>query len=98
VVEECWYPEEIKELLFVTEVAFFKSSFSGNNGACVEIAFHKSTKSGPWTDNCVEVGHCDCGVKVRDSKDPDGPVLNFTPDEWTAFLAGVRNREFDLPA
>lgn len=75
---------------------FFKSSFSGTNGACVEVAFAKSTKSGPWTDNCVEVGACDCGIQVRDSKDQTGPVLSFTHAEWNAFLAGVRNNEFDL--
>lgn len=64
--------------------------------ACVEVTFHKSTRSGPWTDNCVEVGTCDCGVQVRDSKDPEGTVLTFTTDEWTAFLAGAKDGEFDL--
>jgi hypothetical protein len=78
------------------EVGFVKSSYSGNNGACVEVAFTKSSKSGPHTDNCVEVGQCDCGIKVRDSKDPDGPVLTFNHAEWSAFLAGVRNDEFNL--
>jgi hypothetical protein len=75
---------------------FTKSSFSGTNGACVEVAFSKSSESGPWTDNCVEVGSCDCGIQVRDSKDQSGPVLTFNHAEWKAFLAGVRNGEFDL--
>jgi len=35
-------------------------------------------------------------VLVRDSKNPDGPVLEFTAAEWDAFLAGLRNGEFDL--
>lgn len=35
-------------------------------------------------------------VGVRDSKDPDGAALAFTPDEWEAFTAGVRGGEFDL--
>ena len=46
--------------------------------------------------NCVEVAslpHSEIGV--RDSKDSEGPVLRFTPDEWDAFLGGVRNGEFD---
>jgi hypothetical protein len=34
------------------------------------------------------------GAAVRDGKDPDGPVLVFTPVEWAAFLAGVRAGEF----
>jgi hypothetical protein len=35
-------------------------------------------------------------VAVRDSKDPDGPALIFTPDEWHAFAAGMKDGEFDL--
>jgi hypothetical protein len=46
--------------------------------------------------NCVEVADLpDGGVGVRNSRDPGGPVLNFTPEEWSAFLGGVRNGEFD---
>jgi hypothetical protein len=46
--------------------------------------------------NCVEVADLPDGViGVRDSKHSDGPVLRFTPDEWHAFLGGVRNGEFD---
>jgi len=45
---------------------------------------------------CVEVASLAGGqVGVRHSRDPDGPVLRFTPDEWFAFLGGVRNSEFD---
>lgn len=46
--------------------------------------------------NCVEVtGLPDGQVGVRHSKEPQGPVLRFTPGEWSAFLSGVRNGEFD---
>ena len=34
-------------------------------------------------------------IRVRDSKNPRGAVLNFTPGEWDAFIGGVRNGEFD---
>jgi hypothetical protein len=34
-------------------------------------------------------------MKVRDSKDPAGPMLTFSAREWDAFLAGVRADEFD---
>ena len=48
--------------------------------------------------NCVEVANLPEGeVGVRNSRDAAGPVLRFTPDEWHAFLGGVRNGEFDLP-
>ncbi|WP_433531912.1 DUF397 domain-containing protein [Micromonospora sp. CA-263727] len=44
-----------------------KSSRSGDEGACVEVAVVPGT------------------VAVRDSKDPDGPLLLFPPRAWTAF-------------
>jgi hypothetical protein len=45
--------------------------------------------------NCVEVARNLPGVVVvRDSKDPDGPVLVFTRAEWRAFLSGARAGEF----
>jgi Domain of unknown function (DUF397) len=41
--------------------------------------------------NCVEVASNLPGiVAVRDSKNPDGPALAFSPDEWTAFVAAIR--------
>jgi Domain of unknown function (DUF397) len=46
--------------------------------------------------NCVEAARLSGGyVGVRDSKDPHGGMLRFTPAEWSAFLSGVRNGEFD---
>ena len=46
--------------------------------------------------NCVEVASLSGGeIGVRDSKNPEGPVLRFTADEWHAFTGGVRNGEFD---
>lgn len=48
---------------------------------------------------CVEVAFLDGGmVGVRDSKNPSGPALVFTPGEWDAFAAGVNEGEFDRPA
>ena len=44
---------------------------------------------------CVEVALLDSQVAVRDSKDQHGPVLLFTRAEWTAFLSGARNGDFD---
>lgn len=59
--------------------------------------WHKSTFSGSQGD-CVEVAHLpDGSTMVRDSKHPDGAVLTFTPAEWTAFVAGAKAGEFDLP-
>ena len=44
---------------------------------------------------CVEVAWLDGGVGVRDSKNPTGPALVFTPGEWRAFTEGVYLGEFD---
>nr|WP_329430772.1 DUF397 domain-containing protein [Streptosporangium sp. NBC_01495] len=32
---------------------------------------------------------------VRDSKNPSGPVLRFTPGQWNSFIRGVKDGEFD---
>jgi hypothetical protein len=46
--------------------------------------------------NCVEVASLPGGaIGVRNSRNSAGPVLRFTPEEWRAFLGGVRNGEFD---
>jgi len=44
----------------------------------------------------VEVALAGESVLLRDSKDQLGPSLRFTPEEWSAFLVGVRSGEFDL--
>ena len=62
-----------------------------------DARWRKSTRSGNNGGNCVEVARNLPGaVAVRDSKDPDGPVLIFAPTEWQAFAAGVSAGEFDL--
>jgi len=44
---------------------------------------------------CVEVATNLPGVvAIRDSKDPDGPKLIFTPAEWRAFVGAVREGQF----
>ncbi|MEU4369331.1 DUF397 domain-containing protein [Micromonospora chersina] len=50
--------------------------------------WRKSTRSGSNGGSCVEVADNLPGViAVRDSKDPTGPVLAFTPHTWRAFVA-----------
>jgi hypothetical protein len=45
---------------------------------------------------CVEVAIDQGGqLAVRNSRDPDGPVLRFTRAEWDAFLGGAERAEFD---
>jgi hypothetical protein len=58
----------------LTHAIWRKSSYSSGNGG-----------------NCVEVAAGGPGVvAVRDSKDPDGPALIFTPADWSAFIASLK--------
>ncbi|ASW52979.1 DUF397 domain-containing protein [Plantactinospora sp. KBS50] len=59
-------------------------------------AWYKSSRSGPNCDNCVEVAFVSGAIAVRDSKNPNGAALIFTPDEWDAFVGGAKDGEFDL--
>jgi hypothetical protein len=73
-----------------TELAWFKSSYSGGSGdSCVEVAlsWHKSSYSGGSGDDCVEVAACPTTVHVRDSKDTQGPQLALSPASWAGFVA-----------
>ncbi|WP_067679987.1 DUF397 domain-containing protein [Nocardia miyunensis] len=54
----------------------------------------KSSRSG-GTKECVEIAHLDNGaVGVRDSKNPTGPALVFTPAEWDAFTTELSDGKF----
>jgi hypothetical protein len=60
------------------------------------LHWRKASASGGQGGNCVEVAEfSDGGVAVRDSKNPEGALLRFTPAEWKAFLEGVKDGEFD---
>jgi len=60
-----------------------------------DVQWRKSTASNP-SGNCVEVAALrDGSVAVRNSRDKAGPALIYTRAEIAAFLAGVRNGEFD---
>ncbi|MET8982605.1 DUF397 domain-containing protein [Streptomyces sp. NPDC004539] len=51
---------------------WFKSSYSENGGACVEVAVNLAATHGT--------------VPVRDSKNPAGPTLTFRAPAFSAFL------------
>jgi hypothetical protein len=61
------------------------------------LLWRKSRASGGT--NCVEVAVAGGQIYVRDSKEaPTGATLAFSAPEWTAFLTGVRDGEFNLGA
>lgn len=70
------------------------SSLSGG-GDCVEV------RCGPWrksagslnNGNCVEMRTDSIMVQVRDSKDPHGPMLSFTAEDWRAAIGAIVSGE-----
>ena len=54
----------------LTRTNWRKSSYSTQNGSCVEVAHALGSEA----------------VAVRDSQDPHGPTLTFTASDWQAFL------------
>lgn len=62
-----------------------------NDDKSARIEFLKSSYSG--TDGCVEVSFTEGAVFLRNSRDPDGPVLRCSHDEWSSFLARICNEE-----
>jgi hypothetical protein len=58
------------------------------------LAWLKAQSSGA-NGACVEIAKAVGNIAIRDSKDPDGPILVYTPTEFKAFLSGAQNGEFD---
>ncbi|MEU8378411.1 DUF397 domain-containing protein [Streptosporangium sp. NPDC048865] len=58
--------------------------------------WQKSSRSGDNGGQCIEVtANLPGVVAVRDSKDPDGSKLLFTPGQWRSFVGGIKSGEFD---
>ena len=57
----------------------------------IEPRWRKSSYSGNGGGDCVEVARNLPGViAVRDSKNPDGPVLIISRSEWGCFISRLR--------
>jgi hypothetical protein len=68
-----------------TEPGEFDDDFGDLSESRVEVEIVEGSKEGS-----------DYVITMRDGSKPDGPTLVFTPAEWDAFVAGVRDGEFDL--
>lgn len=62
-----------------------------------EVMWRKSTYSEASSGGCVEVAFSGGFVLVRDTKDRAAGFLRFMGEEWVAFVAGVKDGEFELP-
>ncbi|GAA2651161.1 DUF397 domain-containing protein [Streptomyces lunalinharesii] len=54
-----------------------------------DLAWFKSSYSGDEGGNCLEMSASPTAVHVRDSKNPDGPVLALPAGAWGAFLTDL---------
>lgn len=55
--------------------------------------WRKARRSMASGGNCVEVNINGSEVHVRDSKDPSGPALTFTTQQWVSLLAMIKGAE-----
>ncbi|MEO3813551.1 DUF397 domain-containing protein [Sphaerisporangium sp. B11E5] len=60
-----------------------------------EAVWRKSARSGDDGGECVEVAvNLPDVTAVRDSKNPDGPVLRCGHGEWGVFVSAVKDGDF----
>ncbi|MFC0543807.1 DUF397 domain-containing protein [Kutzneria chonburiensis] len=76
--------KQVRGSLDLTGVRWQRGDGDDTEGEHVEVAFV------PHTDGVTYVA-------MRNSAQPTGPVLVFTPAEWDAFVKGARDGEFDEP-
>ena len=56
----------------------------------MDMTWRKAKRSNANGGACVEVARGHGTIYARDSKNPDGPRLQFTPEEWRGFLTRVK--------
>jgi len=60
------------------------------------ITWRKATYSSSNGGACIEVGTAPQSIAVRDSKDPDGAILAFSPHDWQRFTGQMKGRPAPL--
>jgi hypothetical protein len=55
------------------------------------LIWRKASYSGTNGGGCVEVARNQGVVAVRDFKDPNGPALILSADQWAGFVARIRS-------
>ncbi|MFF3332584.1 DUF397 domain-containing protein [Streptomyces sp. NPDC002888] len=70
-------PRNVPSSIDLHDVRWLRSSYSTGANNCVETA---RPATGPWSGQ----------LAVRDSKNPVGPALLFSPESWSGFTAAFR--------
>lgn len=65
------------------------------NSQLPHVQWRKSSRSGQ-EGACVELADLAAGVGVRDSKDPEGPILTFDRAAVASLTTRIRRGELDL--
>ncbi|ACY96993.1 DUF397 domain-containing protein [Thermomonospora curvata] len=57
--------------------------------------WRKSSHSGNGGADCVELARTPREVAARDSKNPHGAILKFSPEAFGAFLSDIKSGKYD---
>ena len=60
-----------------------------------EMKWRKSSYSGANGGDCVELAHTKGAMFMRDSKNPNGGMLKFTPGTFSALLTDIKSGKYD---
>lgn len=74
-----------------------KSSYSSSQGGnCVEVAIGAEPRHRIGSDGEHAGLAASRFIQVRDSRDPAGPALAFSPADWDTFIGQAKRGAFDL--
>lgn len=79
----------------MTKIRWRISSYSGQNGSCVEIGVTRISSYSASGGSCVAVTETDDDVLVRNSNQPDRGCLAFDRSAVAAFVAASSAGEYD---
>jgi uncharacterized protein DUF5753/uncharacterized protein DUF397/helix-turn-helix protein len=88
----------------VHQISTYRNTFTSLAQQAIPIAEYLMNDLSQWIStpadgnsgaDSVEIRRIDRFIEIRDSKNPDGPRLRYTPREFAAWLDGAKNGEFD---
>lgn len=61
----------------------------------LQVAGWRKARRSVATGECVEVAPLTGNIVVRDSMNPDGPILQYSAISWQSFLKATKRGKFD---